>query len=215
MNLHLALDTLSSLSEHVHVTREFSTSTSFEEFLINSSPDKNSKLTPKQRTILALDVAAAILQLRETTWLRSPWSKTSIKLLPHPSHNATTELFVEQVIDPKVSTSTDRVPSDDPDPKAVVLELAILLMEIWHHQTMDEWAEEVKIECVDMPEMRYITTTRWLEKTSAWLPPHHLTAVEHCLAICSGRLRDWNDDEFLKLYCENIIKPLQESCKAW
>jgi hypothetical protein len=186
---------------------------SLEEILQGCASDEDAQMTPKQRTLLALDVAAAILQLRETHWHRLPWDKSSIKLPIHPDGRAKITPFVEQSIDPR-NAHVLGVPAA-PEPKAALLELAILLLEIWHQRPIDTWAVKSGIEGLETSEMRRIAAIRWLELTSQRLPLLHLTAVEQCLAISSGRLRFWHDGEFLMHYCENIIRPLQESCKAW
>ncbi|KAF4467135.1 hypothetical protein FALBO_5994 [Fusarium albosuccineum] len=209
LQLELSLQSLSLVEAPREPCQKFTTASNLEN-LLQGPRDEDTCMTPKQRTILALDLAAAIPQLRETTWLSLPWNKRSIKFLVPHANQATVGPFVEQTLEAQAP------PSDTgPDPKAVLLELAILLLEIWHQRTLESWAVTAAMESLESPEARRIAAIRWLERTSERLPVHHLTAVEQCLAICSGRLRVWHDGEFLRHYCENIIKPLQESCKAW
>jgi hypothetical protein len=214
--LVLAEDSVATLKE----LDDFSTDTTLENFLEYSCLHEEARLTPKQQTLLALDIASSILQLRQTCWLMAPWNNKTIKFLisktkmskPSTLSGYTVGPFVEQHLN--MTQSNPAVLFPEPDPKTALLELAILLLEIWHHKTLEMWAAnaDVKVETADH---RRIAVIRWLELTSERLPPYHLTAVEQCLAICSGRLRYWDDDKFQKYYCENIIKPLLESCKAW
>lgn len=187
-------------------------SKSLGDFLRDGAYDEDGRLTPKEQTLLALDIASSVIQLRQTCWLESPFSSKVVKLLVRREGQATaiaSTPFVEQIADP------DRVGSLGPDPKTTLLELAILLLEIWHHKPLEVWSAKAGTGTVDYPEARQRAAIQWLEMTSQRLPAHHLTAIEQCLAICSGRLRFWDDFEFLKHYCENVIMPLQESCKAW
>ncbi|KAI1373035.1 hypothetical protein F4677DRAFT_235567 [Hypoxylon crocopeplum] len=215
LRLELTKDDLSLLEEGSEPRRNFSSSTTLEDFLRNGVRDEDARMTPKQQTLLALDVAASILQLRQTCWFNLPFNSKGIKFLVHDGGNMKRAIlgpFVEQMMG-----GPSRVPdaAGGPDPKTALLELAILLLEIWHHKPLEMWMAKTGMESAESKEARRIAAIRWLEMTSERLPPHHLTAIEQCLAICSGRLQFWNDGDFLKQYCENIIKPLQESCRAW
>jgi hypothetical protein len=147
-----------------------------------------------------------------------PWNNKQIMLLLEKAaegEHEKTEVcgpFIRQTIHASVGTGAVAA---SPTPKGALLELAILLLEIWHHKPMEMWMTKLGTQNADTPEARHIAAIRWLEMTHERLPPHHLTAIEQCLAICSGRLWRWNDWDFQRQYCENIIKPLRESCKAW
>ncbi|KAL8371276.1 hypothetical protein RB595_001222 [Gaeumannomyces hyphopodioides] len=220
--------------------RQFS-STTLETFLLEGLRDEDARLTPKQQTLIALDIASSILQLSQTAWLNKPLNSERIKLLlTPPTRAASGQVTNADIVGPfidellvldsnrqtaagskgkgKATLLTDqqeREEAEGPSPKAVLLELAILLLEIWHHRPM--WVVRARMAAFNTswPESRREAAIRWLEMTSERLPPHHLTAVEQCLAICSGRLRAWEEHEFRRQFCENVIRPLQESCKAW
>lgn len=214
LRLHLMADALSLANEATEARREVAISTTLEQFLRRGCQDEDARMTPKQQTILALDIAASVLQLQQTRWSLSPWTNKRIQLLLSKQGDFWGP-FVEELIDKRTSKTPPGLTSQGPDPKETLLELAILLLEIWHHKPLEMCTAKLGIESVDTPEARRIAAIRWLERTSDRLPPHRLTAIEQCLAICSGRLRVWDDSEFQKLYCENVVKPLQESCKAW
>ncbi|KAK0635957.1 hypothetical protein B0T17DRAFT_503454 [Bombardia bombarda] len=179
--------------------------------------DEDARLTPKQQTILALDIASSILQLQQTSWFSSPWNSRTIKFLISRSAATTSFSSISALPRAFVEEHLHRnATAPGPDPKTALLELAILLLEIWHHKPLELWAAKLADSLkVDTVEFRRIAAIRWLELTSERLPPHYLTAVEQCLAVCSGRLRYWDDGNFRRHYCENIIGPLLESCKAW
>ncbi|KAL8364656.1 hypothetical protein RB595_003777 [Gaeumannomyces hyphopodioides] len=231
--------------------RQFCSTTTLENFLLEGVRDEDARLTPKQQTLLALDIASSILQLSQTCWLNKPFDSQRIKFLlvpPRPASNTATAAaaglqiinanvvgpFIEEllVLDNNRETAAgskgkgkavlsieqeQQEEAGGPSPKAALLELAILLLEIWHHRPLKTWVAKAGMADIDTsrPESRRVAAIRWLEMTSERLPPHHLTAVEQCLGICSGRLRAWGEGEFRRQFCENVIRPLQESCRAW
>lgn len=214
LRLHMMADALSLAKGTTEARREVAMATTLEDLLRRGCLDEDARMTPKQQTILALDIAASVLQLRQTRWSLFPWTNKRIRCLLSKQDEFWGP-FVEELIDQRISKTPLGPSPEGPDPKEVLLELAILLLEIWHHKPLEMCTGKLGIESVDTPEARRIAAIRWLELTSDRLPPHHLTAVEQCLAFCSGRLRVWSDSEFQKLYCENVVKPLQESCKTW
>jgi hypothetical protein len=190
---------------------EHTTATSLEKLLVDGTADEDFRMTPYQQTMLALTIASSVIQLRQTSWLSTPFTSKALKFPMHSQDRGLSRLpepFLEPVLG-------DRVNIAEPSPKVALLELAILLLEIWHHKPLELWSKKNGLIHLDTQEARTRAAVRWVEMTSQRLPPHHLTAIEQCLAICCGRLRAWDDHEFIKLYCENVITPLQESCKAW
>ncbi|KAI1171588.1 hypothetical protein F4777DRAFT_565034 [Nemania sp. FL0916] len=177
--------------------------------------DEDAKMTPKQQTMLALDVAASILQLYGTSWCQIPFVSEAIHMFLHPSSTTRTsasEAFVAQVIDRRSASGTS--PSG-PDPRTATIELAIVLLEIWHQKTFDMWASKAEVTDISSEDGRTAAASKWLRMTSERLPVHHLTAIEQCLALSAGRSWNWSDDEFRARFCENVIKPLDENVKAW
>lgn len=188
IKLRLTKDDLSILEGPRETQRHFSTSTTLEKFLRDGVENEDARMTPKQQTLLALDIAASILQLQQTCWFNLPFNSKGIKFLIHDGGKAKTTIhgpFVEQAMENTSWSDT----SEGPDPKTALLELAILLLEIWHHRPLEMWTAKTGMAGVDSKEARRIAAIQWLEMTSERLPPHHLTAIEQCLAICSGRLR--------------------------
>lgn len=209
-------DALSLANEAREPRREVANSTTLEQFLRRGCLDEDARMTPKQQTILALDIAASLPQLRQTHWSPVPWTNKRIRFLLSEQGEFWGP-FVEEWIDKRTDKTPPGPGPQGPDPKEALLELAILLLEIWHHRPLEMWAAKLGMgsSSVGTPEARRVAAIRWLELTSDRLPPHHLAAVEQCLAFCSGRLRAWDDGEFQRQYCENIVRPLRESCRTW
>ncbi|KAK4230288.1 hypothetical protein QBC38DRAFT_516973 [Podospora fimiseda] len=170
-------------SEHTFSTEE--QGATLQTILEQGRLDEDDQLTPKHRTILALDIAASILQLQQTTWLTVPWNSKLIRLIASRGTP-----FIEQTI--------------------LLLEIwNHRPLESWIAKT-----NQASLN-VDTADGRLIAAIRWFQSSSERLPPHYRMAVEKCLTISSGRRQEWADKEFQKSYVENVIKPLLETCKAW
>jgi hypothetical protein len=179
---------------------------SLDQILARGLEDETARLAPKQKTILALDVASSVLQFRQTNWLATPWSSKTIKLI-----STSTGAFVEADLQPP---GPPPMTLAEPDPLSALLELAIILLEIWNHKPLEAWAANANRE-INTPDHRKIAATAWLQETTHQILPYYLDAIEKCLAICAGRKWEWDDSEFQKRFCENVIKPLADSCKVW
>lgn len=179
---------------------------SLDQILARGLQNETTRLTPKQQTILALNVAFSVLQFRQTNWLTAPWNNGTIKLVA-----ASTGAFVEAGLQ---SPSPQPTMLLDADPLSALLEVAILLLEIWNHKPLEAWAANADREIMT-PDHRKIAATAWLQETMHRILPGYLNAIEKCVAICAGRKWEWDDSEFQKRYCENVIKPLADSCKVW
>jgi hypothetical protein len=177
-----------------------------DQILARGLQDETARLTPKQQTILALNVASSVLQFRQTNWLTTPWSSKTIKLI-----SASAGAFVEADLQPPYPQPT-ALP--ELEPLSALLELAIILLEIWNHKPIEIWVANTNREIMT-PDHRRIAATAWLQETTHRILPDYLDAIEKCLAICAGRKWEWDDSEFQKRYCENVIKPLADSCKVW
>lgn len=169
-------------------------------------------MTPKQRRMLALDISSSIIQLRKTCWSSPAFSSKVVKFILGANGNnarVPTIAFIEQV------TELNRAASPGSNSKVALLELAILLLEIWNHEMLEMWAAEAGFGEINTTRERLAAATEWLDATAAEFPIRYLEAVEQFLSLCVHRSREWDDYEFLRLYCENVIKPLQTSYESW
>ncbi|KAK3363951.1 hypothetical protein B0T25DRAFT_443755, partial [Lasiosphaeria hispida] len=178
------------------------------------SHDRSDWLTPRRRVFLALEIASSILQLQRTHWLSSPWSSQTIRLAITHEKQPVESAFILQDLGNRAEMGP--MSREDREPQVAILELSILLLEIWHRKSIETWALEAKTELKpgDMGS-RMIAAIRWQQETSKELFLDYLLAVENCLSICSKRLKCWDDVQFQEEYCENIIMPLLRSCEPW
>lgn len=187
---------------------------SLADFLETAAADADARMFPAEQMLLALNVVSSILQLRPTMWCSAPWKSSAIKfpvqVVQGPRAGLCTP-YVEQVIDPATPETQRAAPLDltTEAAKTTMLELAILLLEIFHQKSISAWAVRNDEGEPKTKWERMGAATRWLELSTSKLLPQHLKAVEGCLLMCARSKLSW-DDQFQRLYCENIIKPLQE-----
>jgi hypothetical protein len=194
--------------------RDFESPKTLADILQAGIQDEDLKILPREQTLLALNVASSILQLQQTWWLGPPFNSNEIKIL-----SPTEELFVESSnalfieshlrnISSPLQTKGRSTPVG-PDPKTALTDLAILLLEIWHLKPLAVRCEGLEKQNPITIEERMLEASSWLQATSKRLLPFQSEVVEFCLQVCIGSLRAWDNRDFLRKYCENIIKPLQ------
>ncbi|PTB66161.1 hypothetical protein BBK36DRAFT_1119335 [Trichoderma citrinoviride] len=199
--------------------RDFASPTTLSDILKAGCHDDDAKMFPKEQTLLALNVASSILQLQQTWWLCLPFNSNEIKILTPQERSVTSNSspFIEQLMSEVLPSLNDAVKCSTigPDPKTALTELAILLLEIWHHKPLDIWCAKMDKAIPTSPQARMMVAIEWLQATSRRLLPYQSQVIEQCLQVCAGALRFWHEKDFIRMYCENIIKPLQETLGAW
>ncbi|KAL6833602.1 hypothetical protein J3E69DRAFT_324512 [Trichoderma sp. SZMC 28015] len=202
--------------------RNFTAPITLADILKAGYQDDDAKMFPKEQTLLALKVASSILQLQQTWWLGLPFNSNEIKILSPQEKSLITAgsfPFIEQLMGeippPPYVKAIESDACIGPDPKTALTELAILLLEIWHHRPLEAWCQKSGKENPTSPQGRMMVAIEWLQATSRRLLPYQSQVIEQCLQVCAGSLRFWHEKDFLKMYCENIIKPLQEILGAW
>ena len=189
-------------------------SISLADYLRDTAADADTRMGPMKQTCLALNVVSSVLQLRPTMWCSVPWNSTTIKL-PVQAVNgeeaAVDTPYVEQAIDPTMMETQEGASPrlTTQAAQTTMLELAILLLEILHYKPIAVWAASYDESDPKTYWERMRAADRWLKLSTDKLLPLHVKAVEECLVMCVRSKLSW-DDYFQRLYCENIIKPLQE-----
>ncbi|KAH6687802.1 hypothetical protein F5X68DRAFT_275526 [Plectosphaerella plurivora] len=185
------------------------------EVVSRCAEDADARMNPVEQTLLALNVVSSMLQLRPTLWCSVPWNSSTIKFpVLGPTRGANTALrtpYVEQAIDPAVLGQQDSTFGDltTEAARSTMLELAILLLEILHNRSIAAWAAGNDEGDTKTTLERMTVASHWLDMSTSKLLPPHFRAVEGCLLLCAQSRLLW-DERFQRLYCENIIKPLQE-----
>ncbi|KAM3537191.1 hypothetical protein ARSEF1564_009891 [Beauveria bassiana] len=204
--------TLEAVENDDESPHSYDRSISLANFLKDTAVDYDTRMSPNEQTLLALNVVSSVLQLRQTMWYRVPWNSTTIKFLVQAVDSARAALrtpYVEQAIDPTMLGTQDSPDLTTEAAKTTMLEVAILLLEILHHKTIATWSAEHGDGDPGTYWERMRAATCWLGLSEGKLLPPHLKVVDECLMLCVRSKLSW-DDNFQRSYCENIIKPLQE-----
>lgn len=180
----------------------------------------------KFRMLLALRLASSLLQLLQTRWLEGPWTKDAVHFVVHPVGSATPQQAVRMshtplqadLERPFVACTFDSTQGEPKtvEPKLAMLELGILLLEIWHKTTLERrfGVQKATTSYYD----RMARAVEWLDDVDEPLLDLYDKVVAHCLRGNIGgdtRFVDWNDTKLRNSVCENIIEPLSTICKQW
>ena len=207
---------ISDHTPHVHQLKEEPTdAVSLKEIL----QVKGTPLPWKTRMLLALRLASNLLQLLQTRWLERSWSKDVVFFLVQPG--AQGQVFLNRPFVRCTFGGDGSGPPAEPsarsvEPKVALLELGILLLEIWHKTTL-----ESRFGLQEAPTAYYDRMARaveWLDDVDEPLPDLYDRAVAHCLRVnISGdtRFLDWEDAKLWGVICGDIIAPLAKICKQW
>ncbi|KAI9645502.1 hypothetical protein NHQ30_006242 [Ciborinia camelliae] len=210
---------MTNSEEGAWVAPEKSDSTSLKALLFASTePHRRAPVLPwKFRMLIALTLSSNLLQLLQTQWLESAWSKDKVYFL------SKTRGSLKQQIDlsrPFISLSFGATSPNglkvQVQPKIALLELGILLLEIWYETCL-----ETRFALAKAPTGYYerlALALEWLDDTSNPLPELYEKAVSHCIHSTVGgefRLSDWDDMKFWEAVCEDVIEPLSKICKQW
>jgi hypothetical protein len=204
------IGTISDCASPAHQLQEESNNTiSLKEIL----QAEGTPLPWKFRMLLALRLASSMLQLLQTRWLERTWSKDVVFFLVRPRAQA--QVFLDRPF-VRCKIGGMRAESLSIEPKVALLELGILLLEIWHKTTL-----EARFGLEKAPTAYYDRMARaveWLDDIDEPLLDLYDKAVAHCLRVnISGdtRFLDWEDTKLWSVVCGDIIAPLAKICKQW
>lgn len=171
-----------------------------------------SSLSWKSKITLALTVASNFLQLLRTPWSAPKLSAEKISFLQDRSSEVDVNRpFLSQSFVPSL-TSHDLSGTSFLLYEAV-LELGIMLLEIWYEKTL---RESFALAYEPSLRQRQALALEWYDEASVALPDHYLKAVFFCIAgvknVDSGRL-EWDNMKLWETVCECVIEPLSKISK--
>lgn len=185
----------------------------------------SSTLPLKPRMQLSLRLASSLLQLLSTPWLTQAWCKHTVFFLkPENLSNPTSHAKQTDLVDlsrplvvcgfrgkcPVVSST---------EPKAALLELGILLLEIWHGTTLESrfGLDESASQSQSMTYYeRLVKALEWQDDGTNPMLGLYGQAVSQCLTgnnLSAGKLVDWEDSKLWSSICSDIIEPLAKLCR--
>ena len=165
------------------------------------------------RVALSLNIASSVMQLNFTQWFHLPLTSNVIRVYHADSHRP--GLGIRPFISHKFT----------PDPQTLrngtvrrtMLELGIILLELWHAKTFATYAADVDMSLDDSFGARYDVARGWLDISRDDILPFYSDVVTRCIecnfATSTADL-DWDDTAFRKSVYDYVVKPLWENCPA-
>lgn len=169
-------------------------------------------LSPMDKFRFALSIASSLLQLNLTPWICKCWTKDDIWLRRERSADCGYDV-AHPLIRGRFEESTSCQRSED-DPEAALLELGILLVEVWTEKTMEAWVESIGRAYADLSDLalRRGLLYDWWNELRKKAPPNYCQVVQIC--FFPGEFGDvdksWDDVQFKALYYTNIVEPLSK-----
>ena len=173
---------------------------------------------PNHRMALSLTIASSLLQLVSTPWLRSPltsssvWFSRSAVLSAQLDLSSIPESFVEERICRPTATGAG---CSESGVKECMLELGILLLEIAHWNTIDEYGKDAQNKGLSASANRYDLAKAWMDESRYLILKVHWDLIMRCIEntfATSGPDLRWDDLIFRKSVAELVVKPLHENC---
>ncbi|KAK6336229.1 hypothetical protein TWF696_001792 [Orbilia brochopaga] len=203
----------------------FGSETSLQTLLLSDpEPGRRGPLIPlRMQMLLAFRLASNLLQLLQTNWIQTAWSKDAIHFPTSGAKNRPdfSRPFVAIQFDDQTNGAAG--PPDAVELRIAILELGILLLEIWHQEAFEHWCERsLEIQCKPPSaanfKQRYFLATAWLADKSNEPLEFYRTAVSYCISGIDDKSREagglhrdktglWSE------LCQNVIEPLSQNCR--
>lgn len=174
------------------------------------------------RILLAYRLASCLLQFQSTPWLDGSWRKQSI-------------FFPKSAVADRSGKDSWHFDADSPfiihdfqsspipvlagqtNAKASLLDLGILLLEIWHLTPFEAYADQEHLSLDNTYGARYEIASKWLNDTVDNILPFYSDPVCRCIEgtfACTAPMLQWTDRQFQSSVCESVIKPLWDNCSS-
>ncbi|KAK1244187.1 hypothetical protein MKX08_002325 [Trichoderma sp. CBMAI-0020] len=185
--------------------------------LSESHNRRGMKLPLRSSMLLASKIASSLLQFSQTRWSGQTWSKDSIYFILHPTSEGTAPLvdFSRAFVYAKIEDSEDDG-ANSAEPRSILLELGILLLEIWHQTSLEDQFPDKTADISRGYFSRLSLAAQWLDDDYNTPPLLYEDAIRYCVyGVSTKKGADWNTNEFWGEICKEVIKPLSENCKQW
>lgn len=205
-----------------HSTSSLPVGTITLEAIIQKTHNSKMRRNLKQRLLLAYRLASSLLQFHSTPWLGGSWKKQSI-CFPHnsvaviPGKNGSQFDADSPYIIHDFESSPVALPESHPKTKTSLLDLGILLLEIWHLTPCEVYAAREGLHLGSTYGARNDVASRWLNDTADNMVPSYADCVCRCIegtfASRTSTLQ-WTDRELQASICENLIMLLWDICSS-
>ena len=184
-----------------------------------------STLPLKSRMKLSLRLSSSLLQLLQTPWLTQAWRKDAVFfLVSDPPSIPTSRVPRSAQIDLSrpfvVCNFSDQSPEvRSMEARTVLLELGIILLEIWHGMTLEAHFGLDESDTRSRSTKYFERLAQALEWEADWtnpMPGLFGETVSQCLRgnnVSAGKKLDWEDSNVWSSICGDIIEPLSKLYK--
>jgi len=192
----------------------------------SSTHDRDQKLPLMSRLRLALTLVSATLQLSSTNWLKKGWSKDSICFLRPADPNApalplnpanidiTKPVLCEEFMSSPPNVNID--PHDSSGARSVLLELGIVLLELWNEMTLEQNYAKTNYPVRDDYFSRLSLAQRWLEASQLYMLPVYFDAVARLVKCHFDGIPvnpAWDDPMLHVGLVNDVVQPLRRQCE--
>lgn len=185
--------------------------------LSESHHSRRMRMPLRSSMLLASKIASSLLQFSQTRWSSQAWAKDSIYFMMHPPPKGTDSLpdFSRAFVYAKIENSeTGGV--NNAEPRSILLELGILLLEIWHQTALEDQFPDKATDSSGGYFPRLSLAAQWLDDDYNTPPLLYDGAIRYCVyGVSTKKGADWNTNELWGEICKEVIKPLSENCKQW
>ncbi|KAL7808811.1 hypothetical protein V8C44DRAFT_335461 [Trichoderma aethiopicum] len=191
---------------------------SLRDVLSEGSRAYGSRLPLQSAMLLASKLASSLLQYAQTQWFGQAWTKDSIFfLLFNPENEQKRSLadFNRPFVCAKIEDA-EANGENAAEPKSTLLELGILLLEIWHQTTLEIHFADKADRFTSDYFTRLSLAAQWLDDDYDTPLPLFEQAVRYCVyGASTKRWTEWNTSELWGEICKEVIKPLSDNCGQW
>lgn len=159
------------------------------------------------KTSLALVVASNFLQLLQTPWAGPKLSCTAISFIHDDTKHQPD--FSKPFISLPFETTPPKPPPDAAPVSDALLELGIMLLEIWCSTTLHE---HFSLNAEPTGRQRQMYALDWHEQVAPSLPESYSRPVFQCISGIRGAFAgkmEWDDMKLWESVCELVIEPLK------
>ena len=173
------------------------------------------QIDPEDRIKLAVNLASSLLQYNLTPWLRKCWTKDAVHFFVQ--ERSVSGIDIEHpLINKQFSDQANEILTEMPenDPELALMELGILLLEIWSMRTFESWLKSAG-HLMDISQLqdRYTRlrySIEWFQSLKGKLLPNYQKVVGICLrpSVFDLFQTSWEDDDFRMAVYREIVEPL-------
>ena len=172
-------------------------------------------IEPDDRVKLAVNLASSLLQYNLTPWLKKCWTKNTVYFLTQARSTSGVDIK-NPLIFKQFHNQDSTAPYEPPenDPELALMELGILLLEIWNMKTFESWLETMG-HSIDSSQfhdadVRLKYSIKWFKSVKTKLLLNYCEVVGICLRPAAFDLFDtsWEDAEFRVAVYKEIVEPL-------